>query len=126
MSNKNPKQFGCSQEALYAVILMATANARKFLDQFTAFKAFYTKEYFDLLDKKVQEAESMLNEKQRNANGTISRDDAEVSANNALKQWRRLRQYIISGYKGNALKARLNEAGMASPRSAESRAPPAR
>ncbi len=114
MSKKVKKLFNCPQDALYAVILIATGNARKFLAQFTAFKAFYTADYFDILDKKVQEAENMLNEKQRNANSSIRRDDAEVSANSALKQWRRLRQYISSAYKGNVQKARLNEAGMAS------------
>ena len=113
MDNNVKKLFNCTQVALYAVILMATGNVRKYLNRFAAFKAFYTSEYLDNIDKQVSEAEKMLNEEQRNAITSADRDEAIVSAKKALKTWRTLRQYINTAYKGNGLKARLNEAGKA-------------
>ncbi len=114
MDNKVKKLFSCSQGALYAIILMATGNVRKFLNQFAALKAFYTKEYLDNIDKQVNEAQNMLNEEQRNGITSCDRTEAATSAKKALKAWRTLRQYIRTAYKDNGVNARLKEAGWAS------------
>ena len=111
MENTENPIYGCGQQTLYSASQLGWGFCNDYLPIFNGLKAKYTQAYIDQNLLNLETAENLPDAPNRQQRRSTLRVSLTKKANQCLKLWQTLKNYIVEAYPEDLHKAQFNAAG---------------